>query len=664
LWRIDNVIDQFLWLYEAIKWKHTVSMLVELNIRDFAIIDRLSVQFDPGFNVLTGETGAGKSIIIDALGTLRGEKPDPTFVRAGSTIARVEGIFSLDDCADVLPLLDEYGLIDPDDDQLIIAREINAQTGRSVARINGRAVNSATLREIGGRLVDIHGQHEGVSLFNVKTHLDILDRFGNLMPQRAEVAAIVDKLRQVRQQLDELRRSELRRQDRIEELQYQIEEIEGAALHVGEEDELVRERTLLQNSAKITTGINTAYTLLAEGDGTSEARSAIDVLSNAVAAIDDLSRLDSAALPMLEQANDVVFRLEDLIAALRDYRDNLEWDPGRMEEIEARFLLLRTLQRKYGKTIEELIASVDEGRAELDRLQHSAEYLADLEGQEAKLLKQLGEAAGKLSAARRTAGETLSRRIEQSMADLAMPHVKFAVGIEHEPDDRGVVIGNQGPEIGDRGNGSGKDEARLATTPNTQHPTPVAFDKTGVDRVEFLISPNPGEPLKPLARIASGGESARLLLAMKSILSLVDVVPALVFDEVDVGVGGRAGGVVGEKLWAMTDNHQVLCITHLPQVAAFGDAHYTIRKQIDGGRTRSTVTALDPAGRVDEVAEMLDGVPISEASRQSAKTMLERAASFKSQVASSKSQVSSSKLNGQTSDSRLARIEAGHRGED
>lgn len=586
-------------------------MLLELNIRDFAIIDRLNLQFDPGFNVLTGETGAGKSIIIDALGTLRGDKPDPTFVRAGSTVARVEGIFSLEDCDEVLPLLHEFGLLDESDDQIIVAREINAATGRSVARINGRAVNTATLKEIGGRLVDIHGQHEGVSLFNVKTHLDILDRFGNLLPVRAEVGGIVDRLRQVRHQLDELRRSELRRQDRIEELQYQIEEIEAANLRVGEEEELLRERTLVQNGAKVTALINTAYQLLAEGDGAPGAMCVTDSLGNVVGAIDDLARFDSTIGPTLEQANELLFRLEDLASTLRDYRDNLEFDPGRMEAIEERFLLLRSLQRKYGGTVEELLTSVEAARAELDRLLHSAEHLADLEAQEAKLLAQLGQVAGKLSQQRQVAGKELSRRIEQSMTDLAMPHVKFEVSINHAPDVRGVTIQGRNGVDGHAGR--------------------LAFDKTGVDRVEFMISPNPGEPLKPLARIASGGESARLLLAMKSILSLVDVVPALVFDEVDVGVGGRAGSVVGEKLWAMTNNHQVLCITHLPQVAAFGDAHYTIRKQVDAGRTRSSVTPLAWDGRIDEVAEMLDGVPISEASRLSAKTMLERAATYKRQ---------------------------------
>lgn len=586
-------------------------MLLELNIRDFAIIDRLQLQLSPAFNVLTGETGAGKSIIIDALGTLRGEKVDPSFVRAGSTIARVEGVFALLDCPDIAPVLEEYGLLDEGDDQVIVTREINAQTGRSVARINGRAVNSATLREVGGRLVDIHGQHEGVSLFNTRTHLEILDRYGGLLPLRVEVGTIVDNLREVRTELAALRRSEARRQDRIEELQYQIEEITAAKLRVGEEEELARERKLLQNASRITALANGVYARLTQSEeGRRGGQAVVDGLSNVASSIEELCRYDPALAPTLEQANDIVFRLEDLAATLRDYRDNLEFDPGRMEVIEERFLLLRNLQRKYGGTVAEILEGLDAAGVELDRLQNSAEHLATLEAREAELLGQLSRRAGELSHRRRVAGDELADRIVQSMADLAMPNVQFAVAIEYVPDEQdGVVL------------------------PEERAGTMIAFDRTGIDRVEFMLSPNPGEPLKPLARIASGGESARLLLAMKSILSGVDVVPTLVFDEIDVGVGGRAGSVVGEKLWAMTANHQVICITHLPQVAAFADNHLTIAKQIEAGRTRSIVQPLESEPRVDELAAMLDGLPVDEASRITARSMLGRAEAFKESAA-------------------------------
>ncbi len=311
-------------------------------------------------------------------------------MRAGCSSARIEGVFTLDDCAEVLPVLDEYGLRDESDDQVIVAREINAQTGRSVARVNGRAVNTATLREIGGRLVDIHGQHEGVSLFNWRTHLDILDRYGTLLPLRAEVGACVDRLRAVRQQLTELRRSETRRHERIEELQYQIEELKAAGLQPGEEEELARERTLLQNAAKITTLINTAHALLTHSD---EARKGVTAISEGlgkvVAALDELLRYDDVVAPTAELAHELHYRLEDLTTAVRTYRDNLEFDPDRADEIEERFVLLRTLQRKYGGTISDLIASVTTAEAELDRLVNSAEHKAELETQETKLLVEL-----------------------------------------------------------------------------------------------------------------------------------------------------------------------------------------------------------------------------------------------------------------------------------
>jgi len=582
-------------------------MLLELNIRDFAIIDRLHLSLSPSFNVLTGETGAGKSIIIDALGTLRGEKADPSMVRAGSTIARVEGVFGLGDCPEVIPVLQEYGLAEDDDDQVIIAREINAQTGRSVARINGRAVNNATLREVGSRLVDIHGQHEGASLFNTRTHIDILDRYGSLLALRAEAGVIVDQLRAVRTGLEELRRSAARRQERIDELQYQADEIEAARLRAGEEEELARERKMLQNGAKITTLINSVYAMLAGGDdGPPGAQALVDGLGKAVNAIDELQRYDPSLTAASEQAMDLLYRMEDLAATVRTYRDNLEFDPGRMEAIEERFLLIRNLQRKYGSSVAEMLDGLESISAEVYRLTHSAEHMAELQAREDVLLARLGTLASELSRRRRIAGDELAGRIVQSTSDLAMPHVKFAVAIEQAPDHRHGVALDHDP-AGER----------------------VAFDRTGIDQVEFMLSPNPGEPLKPLARIASGGESARLLLAMKSILSSVDVVPTLVFDEVDVGVGGRAGAVVGEKLWGMSTSHQVICITHLPQVAAFADAHYTITKRVEDGRTRSIVEPIEADSRVDEVAAMLDGTPVTAASRTSARTMLNRAEAYK-----------------------------------
>ncbi len=584
-------------------------MLLELSITDFAIIDHVRLEFTPAFNVLTGETGAGKSIMIDALGMLRGERTDPTFVRAGSPSARVEGIFSLHDRRDIVPLLQEYGLHDDEDEQVILTREINAASGRSVARINGRAVNSAVLREIGGRLVDIHGQHEGLALFNTRTHADMLDRYGNLIEQRNAVGQIVERLEHVRVQINSLRQAEARRIERIEELEYLIADLQAAKLKPGEEEQLSRERSLLQNSARITNAAESAYRLLKAGGTTSErkppTRPIIDALEEVTLLIGELARLDTQLEGLNEQALEVRYRLDDVIDALRTYRDSLEFEPGRLEAIEDRLAELRELTRRYrvGDS-NELLQLLQTAEAELEQLHHSAEHIADLEAQERTLLGELGQAASALHEQRRQAGDTLAQRIQQAVHDLAMPNIKFYVQLSQRPDPSAGVRVNLSPE-------------------------PVAFDRTGIDGIEFLLSPNPGEPLKPLARIASGGESARLLLAMKSILSAVDAVPTLVFDEVDVGVGGRSGQVVGEKLWGLTEAHQVLCITHLPQVAAFGDQHFSIAKRVVNNRTQTTVRPLKHHERVDELAAMLDGTPISDASRQSAAEMLERAQSYK-----------------------------------
>lgn len=591
-------------------------MLLELNISDFAIIDRLRLTLGSGFNVLTGETGAGKSIIIDALGTLRGERTDPSFVRAGAERARVEGIFAVTNRPDIKAVLEEYGLWD-DDEQIILSREINGESGRSVARINGRAVNSAVLREVGSRLVDIHGQHEGLSLFNTRTHGEMLDRYGMLLPLRDQVAAKVAELRRVREELAALRKPAASRTERIEELRYLREDVAAAKLRPGEEAELLQERALLQNSVRITDLTTTAYTLLYAGTegGRNPTRPIVEMIAEVCDALTELARLDPSVEKMAEPANELRYMLEDLVVNVRAYRDNLEFDPARLDEIEDRLTLIREMQRRYHATVEQILERAASAEAEIERLTHSDEHMADLMDQENRLLAELGELVTELSRRRREVGDRLATAVAGAMRDLAMPHVRFAVALTHQEDPHGVPVSLEVPETSQR-------ETRR-----------YAFDKTGIDRIEFLLSPNPGEPLKPLARIASGGESARLLLALKSILSKVDDVPTLVFDEVDVGVGGRAGHVVGEKLWAISEQHQVICITHLPQVAAFGDSHYAIAKLFTEDRTRTSIQQIDRDARVDELAAMLDGTPISEHSRRSAQEMLERAQAFKEQWA-------------------------------
>lgn len=600
-------------------------MLLELHITDFAIIEQLELHFTPGFNVLTGETGAGKSIIIDALGVLRGDRPDPAMVRAGSPRARIEGVFHIAGRADLHALLREYDLHGDDDgdDLLIITREVNADSGRSTARINRRAVNSTILRDVGTRLIDIHGQHEGLAIYNPRTHLDMLDRFGGLYEQRNQIAALVEQLGTLRRELAALRASEDRRQQRIEELQVLLEDVQQANLRPDEEAELLQERQVMQHAVRITELVANAYATLYEGDEHAAVpfKAVIDLMARVVGDLSELARYDHAAAGFAEHAEELHVRLQDLADGVRDYRDRLDFDPRRLDEIEDRLTVLKALQRKYNADSAAILAQAANAEAELERLAHSSEHIADMEAQEATLKQELGRVAATLSLRRRAVSDDLAQRIEVAMRDLAMQNVHFAVSITHETVNDGVPVP---PDVAAQ-NGNGTAAAPLV----------VACDRTGIDTVEFLLSPNPGEPLKPLAKIASGGESARLLLALKSILSKVDEVPTMVFDEIDVGVGGRAGQVVGHKLWGISDGHQVLCITHLPQVAAFADSHFAIAKEVVESAatgqlsTRTRVHFLDPDERTDELAAMLDGTPVSDASRASAREIIERASALK-----------------------------------
>jgi DNA repair protein RecN (Recombination protein N) len=382
---------------------------------------------------------------------------------------------------------------------------------------------------------------------------------------------------------------------------------------------------VVQNAARITSLASAAYASLYEGrEGErAAARPVVEATAQIVSALDELARLDPSVAQLAVQASDLHYQAEDLAAALRSYRLSLDFESDRIDQIEDRLTVLRELQRKYGGDIAQLLERAERAEAEIERLTHSSEHIAELERQEATDLKELAGVAIDLSARRRRVGDQLAQLIEGAMGDLSMPNIRFSVQIAHKEDPQGVPV-----EIGDRGS----EISPPIPDPRSPIPDPrrLAFDKNGIDQVEFMISPNPGEPLKPLARIASGGESARLLLALKSILSRVDEVPTLIFDEIDVGVGGRAGQVVGQKLWAITSNHQVICITHLPQVAAFADAHYHISKEFSNDRTRTSVRLLDDDQRVDELAAMLDGTP-SEHSRANAREIIGRSGSWKLQ---------------------------------
>ncbi|MGD9894004.1 MAG: DNA repair protein RecN [Dehalococcoidia bacterium] len=581
-------------------------MLQELDIRNVAVAEHVRLTLGDGFIALTGETGAGKSIVIDALAMLLGGPTDTNAVRAGADRARIEGVFQLPTEPDeaVLSALEEAG-IEPEDGVLIVSREVPAQ-GRSVARINGRAVVQATLRAIGARLVDIHGQEDQLSIFRTAEHLGYLDRYGHHSAERAAVASMAGELRSLRAELRRLTddaRERARRQDR---LRFEVDEIESADLTLGEEDDLRAERQLLANAEELGRLAEASYAALVEGE---DGASAVDALGVAASALSQLGALDPRHGALAEQAEALQSQATELAREVRAYRDEVEADPDRLQQIEERLTLLTALKRKYGQSIEEVLAYAERAVADLEALDTSEERAEGLAAEIEAVAGRLAAAARHLSELRRATAARLSAEVEREIAGLGLRGGRFAVHFARPASDDGVATELPEEELIGPEGGAGDGPERQA-----------AFDRTGIDRVEFYVSLNPGEPLRPLARVASGGESARLMLALKTILGAADSVPTLVFDEVDVGIGGRSGQVVGEKLAALGTHHQVLCITHLPQVAARAGQHLAVSKFDDGQRTFTEIRELDSTERVQELAAMLGGV--TEPNLRSAEAML------------------------------------------
>ncbi len=583
-------------------------MLLELTISDFAIIDEVRLGFEPGFNALTGETGAGKSILIDALGAVLGDRVGADVVRTGAKAARIDATFDVSGVAarpEVAALFDELG-VEPEEGIVILSREVGAG-GRSGARVNGRAATAGTLARIGGLLVDVHGQSDHFSLLRPAEHLEMLDRYGELLPARDTLAGLVREWRGVKRRIAELAGDARARAQREDYLRFVVGEIEGAGLRPGEEEELLAERRVLANAAELASEAAAAHVLLAGEDevvGGEAVPPALGALRQAADHLRAVAEVDPEMGSVAERLAEVVFLTEDLVAEVRGYRDRVEADPVRLAVVEERLGELNGLKRKYGATVEEVIAAGEAAARELEAMTGGEGDLDSLRPRAEKLGVEIGRRAGELSGARVEAGERLARAVERAIAELNMGRARFAVALAQAADEAGVPWG----------------DGRT-----------IAVDPTGADRVEFQIASNAGEALKPLGRVASGGETARLMLALKSILAEADATPTLVFDEVDVGVGGRSGQVVGEKLWRLADGHQVLVITHLPQIAAFAGAHYRIAKGEREGRVVSRVDPLSDEERIDELAAMLDGVPITEVARDNAREMMARVESWKSQ---------------------------------
>ncbi len=554
-------------------------MLTELRIQNFAIIDSLELEFDSGLIILTGETGAGKSIVLDAVEVLVGGRVDAAMIRSDAPRALIEGVFRLDgtERAPIHEILKKEDLLD-DPRYLVLSREIRRE-GRNVARVNGRTVNVSLLKALGAALVDIHGQSEHLSLLNPRAHLGLLDRFAETDALRQEYREQYQTLRAVRRELEDLRRAQDDAERRTELLTYQAEEIEAAALSPGEDESLRLERDRLANAEALSSMAQTALTLLDEGSP--EAAAVTDLFGQVAQSLHALAKIDSSQEPHVRRADALLEELTDLAKELRDYLEAIEFSPKRLDEVESRLDTIRTLKRKYGDSIEEILAYAERARRELETITHASERIEALQKEESALLARLAKTGLALSEARQRAAKTLAERIEAELAALHMSRARFSVDFQRRPDENGLPL---------------PDGSR------------AAFDASGLDKVEFLIAPNPGEGLKPLAKIASGGETSRLMLALKNVLAQADEVPTLIFDEIDQGIGGRIGLVVGEKLWRLTRRHQVFCVTHLPQLAAFGDEHWQVQKIIEDGRTLTRVKKMEENDRLLELAQMLGGI--------------------------------------------------------
>jgi DNA repair protein RecN (Recombination protein N) len=573
-------------------------MLEELRIRNFAIIENITIEFTHGFNVITGETGAGKSILIDAVELLLGGRADSSMVRTGQDKAVIEGVFVLDERArqQVVPILLEQELIANGSEAafITITRELRA-SGRSSARLNGVTCNINTLQEIGGRIVDLHGQHAHMSLFKPRAHVDLIDRYANLLEVRDALTQVIGTLKQTRDEITRLQsdKDELKR--RAERLRYEVDEIDAAQLKADEEDDLQAELKRLGNSEKIAELTARSLVLLSGDEDDDEFLPAVDLLMNVAKLLERLGKFDEQMSEEATLANELAANAQELAITLAGYADEIEHDPDRLSELEERLDVIQKLKRRYNAdSISDVIAYGEQARTELDSIEHSEERLLELRTQEEKTLRHIGELCERIHKVRSVAAGAMSKKIVHELKDLKMERTRFEVVMTRTEAAEGAY---------------GKDGKRYQ------------FNSTGMEQVEFMMSANPGEPLRPLAKVASGGEAARIMLAIKRVLSQADDTNTLIFDEIDQGIGGRVGAIVGEKLWSLSDGHQVLVVTHLPQLATYGDKHLHVSKRTSKTRTVTHVQHLaDEESRIVEIAAMLGATGAS--GQQSARDLL------------------------------------------
>jgi DNA repair protein RecN (Recombination protein N) len=578
-------------------------LLLELSVKNLGIIESIDWSLGRGLNVITGETGAGKSLIIDAVETLLEGKVGEEVIRHGSNEAQIEGIFALPESEhlkQLRELLDENGL-KSDDDNLVISCE-SKRHGRGIVRVNGRATTRTILRQIGRLLIDIHGQSQHLSLLDTRYHLDFLDAYGHTMELRGSFNAKVAELHKLEQELKVLVDAEKDAARRQEFLSFQLDEIRKAELRPGEEEELEKERTLLSSAEKLKAMSYEAYQALGREDASRGSAPALDKLNEALAVMKKLVELDPALSQQLSSLEDAVYRVEETAREISAYSGRLEQNPERLEEVESRFEVIKSLKRKYGQTIADILSFLEKTEKELEGISRSSERQAELEKMRSELKVEMGKIAAELSTARSATAQKLVAEVKKELKDLSMSQVEFQVSLTREEAEDGIPLSD------------GKT---------------YAFNSEGVDVVEFMASTNPGEPVKPITKIASTGEISRFTLALKCALSEVDSIPILIFDEIDIGVGGRSGEIIGKKLWTLAQNRQVICVTHLPQIAAYADAHYNVHKEESGARTVSLLQPLEGEERTMEIAVMLAGPQYTEVSLTDARGVMHRAQTWK-----------------------------------
>lgn len=550
-------------------------MLTSLKIENVAIIESAAIEFGCGLNVLTGETGAGKSIVIDSINAILGERTSRDIIRTGAQSAKVYAVFE-DVNERVRNFLDENG-IDCEDGVLIINRTLSRE-GKNVCRINGAPVTVSMLREIGGELIDIHGQHDNQSLLSPEKHCGFVDSFAGNADLIADYREKYGRLCEIRSRLKKLTTDESSKSQRIDFLTYQIDELEKAEITIGERDELKARKSLINNSQKVIESLSIAYEALkADGAG-------IDMITDAESEIANASAYMEMLGEASEKITDIRYELEDIAETVRDAMAEVDFDPSELEDIDERLDLLYRFSKKYGDTEEEMLEYLEKARAELDNIAFSEERVKELQKQEKEALVETETAACKLTESRKTAGEKLSNAICSELEFLDMPNVRFVVKCND-----------------------------------------IGLTENGKDEIEFLISANAGEGPKPLAKIASGGELSRIMLAIKNVLAETDGVDTMIFDEIDTGVSGRAAQKIAMKLRSASKGRQVICVTHLAQIAAQGDVHLYISKSVSDGKTYTNIKSLIEEERVAEIARIMGGMEITKLQLESAREMLANA---------------------------------------